>query len=115
MVKNGTVNLNDPIEKYLPPTVRLPTYNGYKITLEDLATHTSGLPDLPPKPNITNIISKIMYPNTRQQLYESLSNVTLTHAPGSNFSYSNMGMALLGDILASKAGMPYEQLVIDKF
>jgi len=56
MVKNGTVNLNDPIEKYLPPTVRLPTYNGYKITLEDLATHTSGLPDLPPKPNITNII-----------------------------------------------------------
>jgi serine-type D-Ala-D-Ala carboxypeptidase/endopeptidase len=114
MVKNGTVNLNDPIEKYLPPTVRLPTYNGYKITLEDLATHTSGLPDLPPKPNITNIISNIMYPNTRQQLYESLSNVTLTHTPGSNFSYSDMGMALLGDILASKAGMPYEQLVIDK-
>jgi CubicO group peptidase (beta-lactamase class C family) len=25
-----------------------------------------------------------------------------------------MGMALLGDILASKAGMPYEQLVIDR-
>jgi CubicO group peptidase (beta-lactamase class C family) len=25
-----------------------------------------------------------------------------------------MGMALLGDMLASKAGMPYEQLVIDK-
>jgi hypothetical protein len=38
MVKNGTVNLDDPIEKYLPPTVRVPTYNGNKITLEDLAT-----------------------------------------------------------------------------
>jgi D-alanyl-D-alanine-carboxypeptidase/D-alanyl-D-alanine-endopeptidase len=115
MVKNGTVNLDDPIERYLPPTVRVPTYNGYKITLEDLATHTSGLPDYPPKvSNITNIISEIMYPNTRQQLYESLSNVTLTYAPGSKYSYSDMGMALLGDILASKAGMPYEQLVIDK-
>jgi serine-type D-Ala-D-Ala carboxypeptidase/endopeptidase len=47
MVNNGTVKLDDPIEKYLPPTVRVPTYNGNKITLEDLATHTSGLPDLP--------------------------------------------------------------------
>jgi serine-type D-Ala-D-Ala carboxypeptidase/endopeptidase len=115
MVNNGTVNLDDPIEKYLPPTVRVPTYNGNKITLEDLATHTSGLPDLPPKVgNFTNIISKIMYPSTRQLLYESLSDITLTHAPGSDFSYSDMGMALLGDILASKAGIPYEQLVIDK-
>jgi serine-type D-Ala-D-Ala carboxypeptidase/endopeptidase len=115
MVNNGTVNLDDPIEKYLPPTVRVPTYNGSKITLEDLATHTSGLPDYPPKPsNITNIMSLIMYPNTLQQLYESLSNITLTHAPGSKYSYSDMGMALLGDILASKAGIPYEQLVIDK-
>ena len=115
MVNNGTVNLDDPIEKYLPTTVRVPTYNGNKITLEDLATHTSGLPDYPPKPsNITNIISLIMYPNTLQQLYESLSNITLTHAPGSKYSYSDMGMALLGDILATKAGLPYEQLVIDK-
>jgi serine-type D-Ala-D-Ala carboxypeptidase/endopeptidase len=112
MVNNGTVNLDDPIEKYLPPTVRVPTYNGYKITLEHLATHTSGLPDYPPNLQVSNITT---YPNyTRHQLYESLSNVSLTVAPGSNFSYSDMGMALLGDILASKAGIPYEQLVIDK-
>ena len=115
MVNNGTVKLDDPIEKYLPPTVRVPTYNGNKITLEDLATHTSGLPDYPPRvSNFTNIISEIMYPSTRQLLYESLSNITLTSAPGSNYSYSDMGMALLGDILASKADIPYEQLVIDK-
>ena len=47
MVKRGLVNLDDPIEKYLPPGVRVPTYNGHKITLESLATHTSGLPDFP--------------------------------------------------------------------
>jgi serine-type D-Ala-D-Ala carboxypeptidase/endopeptidase len=112
MVKNGTVNLDDPIEKYLPPTVRVPTYNGNKITLEDLATHTSGLPDYPPNLQVSNITA---YPNyTRQQMYESLSNITLAHAPGSNYSYSDLGMALLGDILASKEGMPYEQLVTDR-
>jgi serine-type D-Ala-D-Ala carboxypeptidase/endopeptidase len=48
MVKQGLVNLDDPIGKYLPATVKVPTYNnGHKVTLEDLATHTSGLPDFP--------------------------------------------------------------------
>jgi CubicO group peptidase (beta-lactamase class C family) len=111
MVNNGTVKLDDPIEKYLPPTVKVPTYSGNKMTLKDLATHTSGLPNAPPNLQVSNLTT---YPNyTRQQLYESLSSVTLTSAPGSIFSYSDMGMSLLGDILASKAGMPYEQLVID--
>ena len=37
MVKQGLVNLDDPIGKYLPATVKVPTYNGHKITLEDLS------------------------------------------------------------------------------
>ena len=47
MVKQGLVNLTDPIEKYLPTSVKVPQFNGQKITLEDLATHTSGLPEFP--------------------------------------------------------------------
>ena len=47
MVKQGLVNLDDPIEMYLPTNVKIPTYNGHEITLEDLATHTSGLSDFP--------------------------------------------------------------------
>ena len=39
MVKQGLVNLDDPIGKSLPATVKVPTYNGHKITLEDLATY----------------------------------------------------------------------------
>jgi len=48
IANRGIVNLNDPIKKYLPSTVKVPTYNGVEITLEDLATHTSGLPHDPP-------------------------------------------------------------------
>jgi CubicO group peptidase (beta-lactamase class C family) len=115
MVSQGVVNLDDPIEKYLPPSVKVPAYNGNKITLEDLATHTSGLPDYPPNLQVNITTYPDIYPNyTREQLYQSLSNITLTTTPGSHFQYSDMGMALLGDILASKAGMPYEQLVIDR-
>ena len=43
MVKQGIVNLTDPIDKYLPASVKVPEFNGTKITLEDLGTHTSGL------------------------------------------------------------------------
>jgi serine-type D-Ala-D-Ala carboxypeptidase/endopeptidase len=112
MVSQGIVKLDDPIEKYLPSTVRAPTYNGNKITLEHLATHTSGLPNYPPNLQVSNITT---YPNyTREQMYLSLSNVTLTRLPGSHFQYSDLGMALLGDILASKVGISYEQVVIDR-
>ena len=37
MVKQGLVNLDDPIEMYLPTNVKVPTYNGHEITLEDLS------------------------------------------------------------------------------
>jgi CubicO group peptidase (beta-lactamase class C family) len=47
MVKRGLVNFDDPLEKYLPVTAKVPTYNGHKITIENLATHTSGLPTFP--------------------------------------------------------------------
>ena len=44
LVNQGVVKLSDPLEKYLPSNVTVPSYDGYKITLEDLATHSSGLP-----------------------------------------------------------------------
>ena len=109
MANEGILNLEDPIENYLPSSVKVPMYYGQRITLEDLATHTSGLPENPPNLHISNITSYSNY--TREQLYQALSNVTLKTAPGTRFEYSNMGIAILGDILASKMGIPYEKLV----
>src|ERR1700679_1086571 len=47
MVRRGEVRLDDPVVKYLPPGVVMPTRADKQITLIDLATHTSGLPRLP--------------------------------------------------------------------
>jgi CubicO group peptidase (beta-lactamase class C family) len=41
------MKLDDPLALYLPASVKLPTYLGRQITLLQLATHTSGLPDGP--------------------------------------------------------------------
>jgi len=47
MVLRGEVALADPVAKYLPAGVKVPERGGRRITLEDLSTHTSGLPRLP--------------------------------------------------------------------
>ncbi|WP_148685824.1 serine hydrolase domain-containing protein [Candidatus Nitrosocosmicus hydrocola] len=108
MVDQGLVNLNDPIEKYLhSDKVIVPSYDGHKITLEHLATHTSGLPDFP-----TGWIRNHSY--TTQQVYDFVSNTTLESKPGTKADYSDIGMGILGHILSLKAGVSFDQLVKDK-
>ena len=56
VVQDGLIKFNDPIDKFLPSNVKVPQYNGHRITVEDLATHTSGLPEFPSNycPGFTN-------------------------------------------------------------
>jgi serine-type D-Ala-D-Ala carboxypeptidase/endopeptidase len=110
MVQRGEVALNDPVAKYLPKEVRVPEHGGKAITLQDLATHTSGLPreptNLKPK-DLNNPFADY----TAAQLYEFVSGYSLTRDPGAEFEYSNIGVALLGHVLARRAGSDYEELV----
>ncbi len=46
-VLKGRMKLDDPISKYLPSSINVPTRNDKVITLKDLATHTSALPRMP--------------------------------------------------------------------
>src|SRR5262245_15121158 len=47
MVNAGLVKLDDPLQKYVPRSVKVPVKDGQAITLEHLVTHTSGLPIVP--------------------------------------------------------------------
>jgi CubicO group peptidase (beta-lactamase class C family) len=44
---------DDPVAEYLPASVKVPEFQGKPITLLDLATYTSGLPNMP-----DNFVSK---------------------------------------------------------
>ena len=128
MVNSGLVNLDDPIEKYFPPSVKAPTYNGQKITLENLATHTSGLPEFPGSHCVSNfngtddedsLQARLFFIEcdknyTFDQLYQDLSNTTLTSEPGLKFEYSTFGISLLGHILALKSGISYDRLLEER-
>lgn len=110
MVQRGEAALTDPVAKYLPAGVKMPERNGRQITLEDLATHTSGLPRLPS--NLTPRDPSNPYADySVEQLYQFLSGYQLTRDIGSQYEYSNLGGGLLGHVLARRAGMDYEKLV----
>ena len=115
MVKQGIVNLNDPVEKFLPPSVKVPQFNGKKITLEDLADHTSGLPEWPSNVWLNNTVGYINPNYNVTQLYQALSDTKLTREPGAQVQYSSFGIGLLGHILSLESdGISYEELVKDR-
>lgn len=109
MVAKGEVQLDDPIEIYLPG-IKVPELDGKKITLRHLATHTSGIPRMPDNFDPKNPANP--YEDyTVERLYDYLSHYTLTRAPGESFEYSNVGLGLLGHILSVRSAKSYEELI----
>jgi CubicO group peptidase (beta-lactamase class C family) len=110
MVEQGEVQLSDPAANYLPATVQVPEREGRQIQLQDLATHTSGLPRMPTNVHSNDAEDPFADYSVRE-LYEFLSTYRLPREVGSRFEYSNLGGALLGHVLAQRAGMDYGALV----
>ncbi len=102
MVLDGEVKLSDPISEYLPASVHAPSRNGKQITLLDLATHHSGLPR-----EATNS----SWDYSTEQMYDFLNKYQLPRDPGEKYEYSNLGVGLLGVILATRAGTDYGTLL----
>src|SRR5262245_3147920 len=113
MVQHHEVALDDAIATYLPEQVKVPERGGRAITLLDLATHTSALPRMP-----TNFAPRDPanpYSDyTVAQLYAFLSNYPPTRDIGGEYAYSNLGYGLLGNVLARRGGMDYENLVTSR-
>ena len=113
MVERGEMKLDDPVAKYLPQSVRMPTRNGKEITLRQLATHSSGLPKWPDDLN-PDLADHPYDDYPAEKFYADLSGYKLTREPGAKFEYSSVGMGLLGHVIALRAATNYESLVVDR-
>lgn len=128
LVRAGRVATADPLDRHLPRPVRnagpaAPSFDGHPIRLLDLVTHTAGLPNVPETQHFS--WSRLEDPRnpykplTREEVRSWLSGFHLPVPPGTRFSYSNVGMAVLGEALATAAGSSYEGLlrrvVTDRF
>ena len=113
MVARGEVSLTDPVAKYLPEGVTMPSRGGREITLLDLSTHYSALPRLPG--NFSPSDAANPYADyTVEHMYKFLSGYELTRDIGSEHEYSNLGVGLLGHLLARVSGGSYERLVRER-
>jgi CubicO group peptidase (beta-lactamase class C family) len=107
MAHRGQLALSDPAEKYTPG---VPRHGAKPITLLDLATHTSGLPRMPPN----TAASDLNNPNADlsvQQFLDSLARYELTRDAGQGYEYSNAGYDLLGLIEEKAGGAAFGELL----
>ncbi|MFZ5831817.1 MAG: serine hydrolase domain-containing protein [Planctomycetota bacterium] len=116
MVERGEVRLDTTVASLLPAEAVLPEGNARKITLLDLATHTSGYPRLPS--NMLLLVAarpENPYADyTPELLHSFLESFAPAVEPGQSFLYSNLGVGLLGHLLAKKADKDYESLLVER-
>jgi CubicO group peptidase (beta-lactamase class C family) len=121
LVDEGRIALVDPVEKYLPE------YKGMKmnpcragagahcqavaplrpINIEDLMTHTSGLP--------SSVDSgKAPEPKTLAELVSRGAHSELLFEPGTSWNYSNIGIDILGRIVEIVGQKPFDQFLKER-
>jgi CubicO group peptidase (beta-lactamase class C family) len=109
MVEQHKVRLDEPVRELLPPkTVAKPV--GAEITLLDLATQQSGLPRMPD--NFHPADPQDPYADYGPaKLYEFMAKHGVSKPLDAHFNYSNLGLGLLGQALANRAGVAYPELL----
>ena len=135
--EQGKLDLQDPINKYLPFEVHHPKFPDTSITIEDLARHSSGIedeliyprayiilepsynPDLLPSDHQENF--EIFKLNQDMDLGMYLRNALApdgkwfsefnfgTKEPGKSYSYSNVGSALAAYVLENATGISFDE------
>ena len=93
--------MHDPVSKYVPdlPAAWQP------ITLHQLLTHTSGIPNFTERPAAESTLNRIGV--TPRQTLGVVASEPLEFAPGTKLHYSNTGYILLGMVIEKVSGNSY--------
>lgn len=103
----GRLQLDDPVEKHLDWfRIQNPYDDAPQITIRHLLTHSAGLP----RESAFSYWVDRNFP-TREQIREALPTQSLALMPGTQWKYSNLGLALAGEIVEAVAGVPYADYI----
>ncbi len=106
LYEQGKLELDDPVIKYYPEfKTKKGKYSSDSITIRHLLTHSSGLV----KHMDNALISNPCYDLPSKEILKKMEKEELLFKPGSNYSYSNVGIVVLGVIIENITGMPYEE------
>ncbi|GHC83926.1 serine hydrolase [Streptomyces flavofungini] len=102
---DGRVHVRDRLGDLLPdlpPHIR-------PLTVHQLLTHTSGLPEFLP-----DRYGDDYTPLTRAEMLKALAHTEPLSRPGQAFHYSNLGYSLLAAIIEERSGTTYERFLADR-
>ena len=106
---SGKLNLDDPVEKYLPSLkIHARGSSGRPVTIRQIASHTAGLP----REISFESWNTLEFPPF-ESLIESLKDVTAVFPPLSKYKYSNLGYAILGQVIAVASGKSYKECALE--
>jgi CubicO group peptidase (beta-lactamase class C family) len=109
MASQEKVSLWEPVRELLPPgTVNKPPLR--EINLLDLATHHAGLPRMPDNLDPADPANPLADYGPRE-LYEFVAKHGVGRDQKTEFLYTNLGYALLGQALAERANASYPDLL----
>lgn len=102
LVENGKISLDDSISKYLdslPNTWR-------NISIKQLATHTSGVPDIWESP-------EHMLSEDSKVLFKKIKERPIVFKPGEDLRYNQTNYLLLGMIIEKVSGQSFEKYIVE--
>lgn len=102
--ERGKLKVEDPVRKYMPDAPAA----WEKITIYNLLTHTSGIPNFTSFPDYVTTESLA---SPAEKTIARFRDKPLDFEPGSRFSYSNSGYVLLGWLVEKTSGESYEKFL----
>jgi CubicO group peptidase (beta-lactamase class C family) len=103
----GKLSLQDPAAKYIPSlnSIHYLTNDSPQITIQDLMTMSAGFPE-------DNPWGDRQLEDSDEDLIKLIQEgLSFSNAPGLQFEYSNLGYAMLGNIITQVSAMPYQQYI----
>lgn len=115
LAAEGAIDLDAPVDTYLPGVVRGAAFRPREITVRQLLQHTSGLPDHTEV--MFTVMADLLPQQHRYYAPRDLVDLALTEtpaAPGAGWAYSNTGYVLAGLIAQKVTGRPLHELITQR-
>ncbi|NGX39115.1 MAG: Beta-lactamase [Chlamydiae bacterium] len=104
-IEKGEMALDAPVIRYIPAEKFRDNLAMKRITLEELATHTSGLPRWP------NVGARKLQNFSKGDLMDWLAKWRPSYPPGTEWKDSDMGYGVLGCAIVEAGGASYRRIL----
>lgn len=109
MIINETIKPDDKLIKFLPDTIVFNDTLFNNISLEQLASHTSGIPEAIEEQNVNNYW-EYLHGMTYEKLFSCLTNYDIDPTKTDHYTYSNYNIALLAYVICKVENLGLEDV-----